>query len=223
MFTEAISAPLLKLLQRLNSIPDMASCYLGGGTALAIQLGHRKSEDLDFFLPEGLAPLSIAKGLQEGAGDILVLNQTRGHTELLIQGIKLDLIEARISLRFPLKPIHPQTLDLKMADARDIGRMKLFAIGSRGSKKDFVDLFCLTKDITDLESLIAIAESEHKGLKYSKLLFLKGLVDFQEADQEPDPIMIWHNTWDEIKESLKDEVRRIAHKIQTGHLVPRSS
>ena len=66
-----------------------------------------------------------------------------------------------------------------MADARDIGRMKLFAIGSRGSKKDFVDLFCLTRDITNLESLIAIAESEHKGLKYSKLLFLKGLVDFQ--------------------------------------------
>lgn len=45
MFTEAISAPLLKLIERLNSIPDMASFYLGGGTALALQLGHRKSED----------------------------------------------------------------------------------------------------------------------------------------------------------------------------------
>jgi hypothetical protein len=100
-----------------------------------------------------------------------------------------------------------------MADARDIGRMKLLAVGSRGSKKDFADLFCLTREVITLESLIAMAETGLKEAKYSRLIFLKGLVDFEEADQEPDPMMIWDKSWDEIKEALKEDVRRIAHKI----------
>ena len=152
-----------------------------------------------------------------------MLSQTPAHTELLIQGIKVDLIKERIAPRFPLISIHPLTLGLKMADARDIGRMKLLAIGSRGSKKDFVDLFCLTRDVITLESLIAMAESQHKEVKYSRLIFLKGLVDFEEADQEPDPMMLRDTTWGEIKEGLKEDVRRIAHKIQTGHLASEPS
>ena len=218
MFTEAISAPLLKLLEKLSSIPGMAAFYLGGGTALALQLGHRRSEDLDFFIPERLDTASFLKTIAEATGNLLVLNQTPAHTELLIQDIKVDLIREPISPRFPLITIFPQTLDLKMADARDIGRMKLLAIGSRGSKKDFMDLYCLTRDVITLESLMAIAESEPKEVKYSRLLFLKGLVDFEEADQEPDPMMTWNRSWDEIKEGLKEEVRRIAHKIQISRL-----
>jgi hypothetical protein len=60
-----------------------------------------------------------------------------------------------------------------MADARDIGRMKPLAIGSRGSKKDFIGLFCLIRDVIPLESLITMAESGPKKAKYSRLLFLK--------------------------------------------------
>jgi hypothetical protein len=223
MFPNAISAHLLKLLERLNSITDMASSYLGGGTALALQLGHRRSRDLDFFISERLESVSFLKAIGKATGDLIVLNQTPAHTELLIQDIRVDLIKERISLRFPLIPIYPQTFDLKMADARDIGRMKLLAIGSRGSKKDFVDLFCLTREVITLESLIALAEGEPKEIKYSRLLFLKGLVDFEEADQEPDPMMIWNKSWEEIKEGLKEEVKRIAHKIQIGRLVSEPS
>ena len=94
--------------------------------------------------------------------------------------------------------------------------MKLLAIGSRGGKKDFVDLFCLTRNFITLEDLIALAEGEHKEIKYSRLLFLKGLVDFDEADQEPDPLMIWDHSWGEIKQALRDDVRQIAHKMKAG-------
>ncbi|MBN1102662.1 MAG: nucleotidyl transferase AbiEii/AbiGii toxin family protein [Deltaproteobacteria bacterium] len=87
MFTEAISASLLKLIERLSSVPEMASSYLGGGTALALQLGHRRSEDLDFFVPEPLEAASYLTALRRSAMDIVVLNQSPAHTELLIQGI----------------------------------------------------------------------------------------------------------------------------------------
>lgn len=216
MFTEAISASLLGLLEKLNAIPDLTSPYLGGGTALALQLGHRKSEDLDFFIPEELNIELLMKSAQRTGEDILVLNETPAHTEFLLREIRVDFIRERITPKFPFLRIHPLAGELKMADARDIGRMKLLAIASRGSKKDFVDLFCLTRGVISLESLIALSESEHREVRYSRLLFLKGLVDFEEAEQEPDPVMIWATSWGQVKDGLTEEVRRIAHKIQSG-------
>ena len=214
MYTETISDPLWELLRRLNPIPDMTYSYLGGGTALALQLGHRRSEDLDFFVTEEFNDLSFKQNIQLERLDTLVVNQTPNHTEMMIQSIKVDFVRERIPLKFPLKPIHPETQRLNMADSRDIGRMKIISIGSRGSKKDFVDLYCLTRKIMTLESLIMMAMEEDRGLKYSKLLFLKGLVDFEEAEQEGDLTMIRDIDWEEVKNSLIEEVKEIAKKIQ---------
>lgn len=214
MYTKAISDSLWELLRRLNRISDMSFCYLGGGTALALQLAHRRSEDLDFFVTEEFDDLSFTRNIQLEGLDTLVINQSSQHTELMIQSTKVDLIRERVPLKFPLKFIHPETENLRMADARDIGRMKIISIGSRGSKKDFVDLYCLTREIITLESLIAMATEEDRGIKYSKLLFLKGLVDFEEAEKEVDLKMIWDTGWEEVKRSLIEEVKKIAKKIQ---------
>jgi len=197
----------------MNSIPDMKFSYLGGGTALALQLGHRKSDDLDFFVTEKFDDFSFKRNIQMGGLDILVKNQTSRLTELLIQSTKVDLIGEQIPLKFPLKTINPEMENLRIADPRDIGRMKIISIGSRGSKKDFVDLYCITRDKITLESLIKMAMGEGEGIKYSKLLFLKGLVDFEEADQEAALTMIWNIEWEEVKGSLSEEVRKIAKKI----------
>jgi hypothetical protein len=214
MYPEAISDPIWELLKRLNIVPDMSFSYLGGGTALALQLGHRKSDDLDFFVTEQFDDLAFRRNVQLDGLDTLIVNQTPSHTELMIQSIKLDFIKERIPLKFPLKALHRQTENIMIADPRDIGRMKIMAIGSRGSKKDFIDLYCLTRKIITLESLIMVAMEEDRGVKYSKLLFLKGLVDFEEAERESDLTMIWDISWEEVKNSLIDEVKKIARKIQ---------
>ena len=49
LYTETIDKPLWKVLKNLSVLPELQNFYLAGGTALALQLGHRKSEDLDFF------------------------------------------------------------------------------------------------------------------------------------------------------------------------------
>ena len=92
--------------------------------------------------------------------------------------------------------------------------MKIISIVSRGSKKDFVDLYCLTREVIKLESLLTMAMEEDRGFKYSKLLFLKGLVDFDEADKEADLVMLWDISWEQVKNSLTEEVKKIATKIQ---------
>jgi hypothetical protein len=192
----------------------MKCSYLGGGTALALQLEHRISEDLDFFIMEGFDDLAFKKAIQRKALNVFVVNQTPDHLELMLQSIKVDLIRERIPLKFPLKSIDSRMENLKMADPRDIGRMKIMSIGSRGNKKDFVDLYCLTRKIIPLETLLALAMEEDHGIRYSKLLFLKGLVDFEEADQEGELPILWDISWKEVKKCLIDEVKHIARKIQ---------
>ena len=49
LHTETVLAGTLDLLRNIQSIPNMSSLRLVGGTALALHLGHRKSIDLDLF------------------------------------------------------------------------------------------------------------------------------------------------------------------------------
>ena len=214
MHTEAISDSLWGLLQRLNEMPFVRSCYLGGGTALALQLGHRISDDLDLFSPQTLDQNTWLRDITDAGLDAIVVNQTQNHMELAIGAVKVDMIREQIPLLFPTKPIHSQLANLEMADSRDIGRMKLIAIGSRGSKKDFVDLYCLTRENTSLESLLTATMKPKEGIRYNKLLFLKGLIDFEEADREPELSMIWNISWEEIKGSLRVEVKQTAEKME---------
>ena len=213
MYTETISNALWQLLKRLDGFPELKIAYLGGGTALALQLGHRRSDDLDFFLPEDFNIQALLREFGKQDMTITVLAQTSRHTELIVQSLKVDLIEEQIPLTRLTRLIHREIKNLNMADAVDIGRMKLLTIGSRGGRKDFVDLFCLTRDTISLKSLIALSIEENRGIRYSRLLFLKGLVDFETADLEPDPVMIWEIDWDTVKKTLIAEVKQIAGEI----------
>ena len=213
MYPQTISNALWQLLKNLDQIPALGRAYLGGGTALALQLGHRRSDDLDFFVPENFDTPALLMETAKRAPTLIILNQTSRHTEILINSVKVDLILEQVSLTWSARPIHSEINNLKMADAVDIGRMKLLTIGSRGGRKDFVDIFCLTRSVIPLKTLIALSIEENQGIKYSKLLFLKGLVDFEAANEEPDPIMIWNVTWNRIKEALREEVKQIAEEI----------
>jgi hypothetical protein len=213
MYTEVLSGPVWELLSTLVSIPDIELCYLGGGTALALQLGHRRSNDLDFVTTGEFSDSSFIRELQYKGLRTVVINQTSQHTELMLESTKVDLIRERIPLNFSLRPIHPRVGNLRMADPRDIGRMKLLSIASRGSRKDFVDLWCLTRQVITLESLVMTALEEDQPVRYSRLLFLKGLVDFEEADRQVDLAMIWDVSWEQVKKSLRGDVKEIARKI----------
>lgn len=213
MHPKSLPHSLWELLPRLDGLPGIPLTYLGGGSALALSLGHRKSEDLDFFVPENFDEPGFIHDSLSAKLDVLLLHQTPAHTVLLVQQVKVDLIKERIPLKFPVLSVHPEMKNLKMADPRDIGRMKIMSIGSRGSRKDFVDLFCLTREVIPLESLLAIAMEESQGIRYSKLHFFKGLVDFEEADREGDLAMLWDVSWEEIKRVLTEEVKRIARRV----------
>ncbi len=214
MHSKKIPDTLWELLNRLNNLSDIRAVYLGGGTGLAFQLGHRRSDDLDFYMPEDFDFYSFMVKAQREGLTIKIMNRTTRHIELTMQSVKVDFIKEMIPLKYPLRPFSPDIQNIRFADPRDIGRMKIIAIGSRGSKKDFIDIYCLSREIIGLETLITMAMGENEGVRYSKLLFLKGLVDFEEADREADPSMIWDVPWEEVKQSLETEIRKIAEKMK---------
>lgn len=214
MHREAIPDSVWRVLLGLSVLESVRSGYLAGGTGLAVQLGHRVSVDLDFFFPEGSDHLDVLDELPSLGMSATVMGQTPGHCELIIDGVKVDFIRERIPLTYPLKSLALDHGKVAVADPLDIGRMKLFSIASRGSRKDFIDLYCLTLERLPLERLLTNVEENRKGLHFNRLLFLKGLIDFEEADEEVQPTLLWDVSWDMVKEDLTKAVKRIMEQGQ---------
>jgi hypothetical protein len=99
-----------------------------------------------------------------------------------------------------------------MADIKDIGRMKLHFIAGCGGKKDFLDLYCLTRSAVALDELLDIVAKEQEMLRFSRVPFLKGLIDFEEAEREAPPVMSWKIDWGEVKAGLTEEVKSVGRK-----------
>ena len=212
MFPEAVPEPVWKLLLALSALDTMKHSYLAGGTALALQLGHRVSADLDFFTPEDEICQVFLEEIRALGVKARVVVRTPNHLELIIEAVKVDCLHERVALFFPLEVVDYEGGGFQMADMRDIGRMKLHAIASRGGKKDFFDLYCLTRTAVPLEELLELAMEEQGTIRFSRLLFLKGLIDFEEAEREAPPVMLWNIGWEEVKVGLTEEVKNIGWK-----------
>jgi len=130
-----------ELLEQLMQESVLASTTLVGGTALALQIGHRKSTDLVLFTTQIPNIEEIVNTLRSKYGYIPSL-QSDKTTIGQIDGIKIDVIY------HPYKWIKPvnQIDDIRLASLEDIGAMKLHAIANSGERpKDFVDIAFLSK------------------------------------------------------------------------------
>ena len=162
---------------------------LVGGTALALQYGHRESVDLDFFGSLDLEDIAIV--LKPFESVQLIRNSTNIKI-YLVNGIKVDFVN------YPYAWIDQAVLEegLVLASDKDIAAMKIAAITGRGSKKDFIDLYFLLKKYS-LDEIIAFYIQKFPDA--TKLIALKSLVYFSDADAEPTPKMIHKVSWEEAK------------------------
>lgn len=202
LHVEAIEPDTLELLKRLQRDPVLVDTRLVGGTSLALQLGHRKSVDLDFFGNLGMMGSELERALQEYGGVELV-NRSRVVETYFVRGIKVDFVNYPcVWLTEPL-----QTDGVRLATTHDIAPMKLEAIANRGSKKDFIDLAFLLKTYTLREMLAWYTAKYPQGSAY---LVLRSLVYFDDAEEDPMPVMLKSLGWDEAKTCICDAVRTTA-------------
>ena len=138
--TFTVAPDSLALLKHLQTEPVLRSTRLVGGTALSLQIGHRKSDDLDLFSVEPLDGMVVQQVLVDKYGfvpSVIDQNTLVG----FIQGVKIDVIYHP----FPWLDNAIEEDGLRIATKKDIAAMKMHAIINSGKRpKDFVDIAFLS-------------------------------------------------------------------------------
>ncbi len=194
---ETIDTPTLELMNKIMAVPLFSPFRLVGGTALALQTGHRKSVDLDFFGPCLLEEGELTEELSN-FGSITWLNKLKNIKSLLVNGIKVDFV----NYSYPWLSGLIEEENVRIASKKDIAPMKLTAITGRGVKKDFIDLYFLLQEFT-LAEMISLYEEKYKD--GSTFMVLKSLVYFDDAENDEMPEMLKPITWQDIKETIVKE------------------
>ena len=198
---QAVKPELLELLEELMLVEEFTNFNLVGGTALALYEGHRLSVDIDLF-GNSTIDEEIFTSILKHKGNTIILSQSPKILIYSIDGIKVDFVEYNFELIEPIKIID----GIRLVSKKDIAAMKLNAIAGRGSKKDFVDVYQLLKEFTLTEMLSYYIQKYPNG---SEFMVLKSMLYFDDADNEPDPIMLRTITWNQIKEKIAVEVENI--------------
>ena len=189
-------------LRDLKALGFLERYYLARGTALALHLGHRRSQDLDFFSPYPVEPEGLIRTLKSLTGFGLA-SQAPGTLHATVQGIKVSFLAYPYPALFPLATL----LGANVADPRDIACMKLSAIASRGTKRDFVDLYFMARQ-HGLSQLLEWFNHKYADVNQNAIHVLKSLAYFEDADQEPMPHMLVQLSWGEVRRYFAREVSR---------------
>lgn len=178
MHQEALTKEAARLFPKLKQFEGF---YLAGGTALALQLGHRVSVDFDLFcqddIPKGLLA-KAKKVFPEYKEEIAPIINNPEELSFSIGGIKITF------LKYPF-PVLNQFIDLdglKILDILELAATKAYTIGRRGSLKDYVDLFfVLSGGYTTLDQMMELAEKKYGG-DFNSRLFLEQLIYLDDVE-----------------------------------------
>ncbi len=199
---ETIDKGTLDLLKHLQSSAIFSEARLVGGTALALQLGHRKSVDLDLFGHINLVDEELSE-LYSSIGHTKILSTSKNIKAFMVNGVKVDTV----NYGFKWLDDEIQIDGIRLASLRDIAAMKIAAIVNRGTKKDFIDIYYLLEHFSINDMLDLYCEKYPEG---SLFIVLKSLTYFDDAESDPMPYMFYDISWEEIKQSISDVILSLA-------------
>lgn len=207
MFTKAILPDTLRAIQLVSNIPIVKDSYLAGGTALALQLGHRISVDLDFFTGMEFDETMLASSLGNFPEFV-----EEGKAWRTIWG---KVGETKFSLFYYKYPLIGKSLifeGLNLASKEDIAAMKIHAVSDRGTKRDFIDLYMLAQEF-GLDDILEFYDDKYGDLESRSYHLIRALDYFSDADHEGvSPKMLIDLSWEKVKEYFANESLRLARK-----------
>lgn len=183
--------------------------YLAGGTALALQAGHRRSVDLDFFTKRSKFDEKKIEEILSAKGEWITTAMSSGTLYGEFFGGKISLIS------YPFfKPTHPMVTfgNVSLLSPTDIAVMKIIAISQRGRKRDFFDLFWLCQNALSLNDIIVNVKSKYT-VRQNPAHILKSLVYFDDAENDPNPVVFFEADWDNVKTFFQKEIPMLTKKI----------
>ena len=212
---ETVSDDLLKLAERLCKIPSIKEFNIVGGTALALQIGHRKSTDIDLFYNSLEISVDFALILDDlrdtfKTVDVVSINENRALITH-IENIKVDFVIQRNSKMLD-NPIVIQ--GLRLASIRDIAAMKVMAVATTSNRiKDYVDIYYLLKHFS-LEALFDLyLEKYNTGNVQTALENLPYFYDVSPDEFEALDFLDTAPSLKELCSTLAQEVKMYSEKI----------
>lgn len=176
MHQEVLEQKNLKVFSLLKNFPGF---YLAGGTALAIQLGHRRSIDFDLFSNKKI-PADLLKKVERifAGWRVKILVNNSDELTVTADDIKVTFLFYPFPVLLQLKEFQ----GIKLLAAKEIAATKAYTIGRRGSFKDYVDLyFILNEKVSNLEEIIKMAGKKYAE-NFNARLFLEQLVYLKDVE-----------------------------------------
>ncbi len=182
--------------------------YLAGGVAVATAYGHRRSLDLDLFVPADFDPERIEERLAAALQGVRVVGRARGTLHLEVDGIPGSILSYRYRL---LKATEERPgLAVRVASTDDLGCMKISAIAGRGLAKDFWDLHEILEHGVARGDLSLLLEEYARKFPIEDIGHaVRSLAYFGDADAAPFPLGLSAEHWARIKAAFQRRVRSL--------------
>lgn len=192
-----ISPVMHDLLLKISNTDFLSGFALAGGTSLALQMGHRKSIDIDLFAFEKPDMNELSLQLENSFEDIVIRKTAPAFIFCYINNVKTDFVNH--SNHLLLRPL--EVIDgVRFFSKEDVAAMKLNAICGRGSKKDFYDIYALLR-LFSLQEMLELYDKKFRS--DNSWMAIKSLQYFEDAESEDSPeLMTWFPEWEEIKNEL---------------------
>ena len=181
---------------------ELSGWVLAGGTGLALQLGHRISEDFDFFRTSGMDTAALFERLSD-TGRCEALQYGERTLSVLLKGVQMSFFQIDFPFLFETAPYR----FFGVADRRDIALMKLLALNNRGSRKDFVDLYEILHAGEVLKDYLEMLPRKYGAGRLNPNQVIMSLTYFDDAEAEPMPRMLVPFDWERCKEFFVREAR----------------
>ncbi len=177
MHPEVLDSNQKRIFKKLKFFPEF---YLAGGTALALQISHRKSQDFDFFPVKKEVPENTFQKVKQIFFGFN-LEPIRNHSEqmdFLIEGVKVTFV------RYPFPPFRLINYQgINILPIKEIAASKAYTIGQRATFKDYFDLYWLIKyRYVTINEIIKIAQKKYKN-EFNDRLFLEQLIYLEDVEE----------------------------------------
>jgi hypothetical protein len=199
----AVSRAAVRLAGPLGGRCELSAYRLAGGTALAWELGHRRSDDLDFFtrvpdLPDAAEQRRIAADLRALDADAWIDVSQPRTLHAVVLGCRLSVFG--VGGRW-LSPAVQVAEGFGIATVEEIAAMKMIAVSTRSAKKDFFDIHALYERGYSGPRMFDVLSGMHPGeidIDVGRHV-VRALTDFGDAELDPDPVVLDGTTWREVK------------------------
>ena len=205
MFVETLPVDTRHLLEHVGQLPAVVPFYLAGGSAIALHLGHRTSVDLGFFTQQDDYEAEPLIQQLQRVGHLVIRQQSRGTLSATLEGTLISFFV----YPYPVLEEFQTVWNVRVTGLLDLALMKLAAIGQRGAKRDFVDLYQICHSGCALGALLRRMPDKFPNVTYPSYHLLRALAYFEDAEPDSMPQMLTPLEWADVRRFFEAEVRRL--------------